>query len=92
MPPYIYRGMSRGAATLVNMENMSKDNGRVELNRGGSHLPIPTEDFKKVSEANKLSGSVANKLKGLKLAERTAKEQKLRELSPIKFSFTQKAN
>ncbi len=91
MPPYIYRGMSRGASTLVNMENMSKD-GRVELNRGGSHLPIPTEDFKKVSEANKLSGSVANKLKGLKLAERTAKEQKLRELSPIKFSFTQKAN
>jgi hypothetical protein len=92
MPPYIYRGMARGAATLVNMQDINKDTGHVELHRGSSHLPLPTGDFKKVSEQNKLSGSVANKLKGLKLAERTAKEQKLRELSPIKFSFTQKAN
>lgn len=92
MPPYIYRGMSRGAATLVNMQDINKDVGRVELHQGSSHLPVPTGDFKKVSEQNKLSGSVANKLKNLKVEDRKAKEQKLRDLSPIKFSFTQKAN
>ena len=84
--------MARGAATLVNMQDINKDSGTVELHRGSTHLPLPTGDFKKVSEQNKLSGSVQNKIKNLKVADRKAKEQKLRDLSPIKFSFTQKAN
>ncbi len=92
MPPYIYRGMARGSSTLVNMQDINKDSGHVELHRGSTHLPLPTGDFKKVSDANKLSGSVAQKLKNLKVVDRQAKEQKLREKSPIKFSFTQKTN
>lgn len=87
---YIYRGMARGAHTLVNLNDINKDQGTVGLSRGAGTAPIPTKDFKEISEKCKLSGSVQAKIGKLKMDDKRAKEQKLRDLSPIKFSLTDK--
>lgn len=92
MPSFIYRGLAKGASTLVNLEE-SCNHGTVGVptGGGGSHtIPLDAKEYTKVAKDLKLSGALADKIGKLKVDDQKAKKQKLRDLSPIKFDIHQK--
>ena len=90
MPPFIYKGFARGAKTLVNLEDTCQHGGSVGVPTGSGVVPLELKDLPKVANKLKLSGSLSNKLNKLKVNDNEAKEKKLRDLSPIKFSIYDK--
>ncbi len=90
MPPFIYKGFARGAKTLVNLEDTCQHGGSVGVPTGNGVVPLELKDLPKVSNKLKLSGSLSTKLNKLKVNDNEAKEKKLRDLSPIKFSIYDK--
>jgi len=91
MPSFIYRGLAKGASTLVNLDE-SCNSGTVGVPTGGSgsHIPLDAKEYTKVAKDLKLSGALADKIGKLKVDDQKAKKQKLRDLSPIKFDIHQK--
>lgn len=90
MPPFIYKGFARGARTLVNLDETCNHGGSVGMPTGGGIVPMELKELPKVAKNLKLSGALGDKLGKLKVEDNKAREKKLRDLSPIKFSIHDK--
>jgi len=92
MPSFIYKGFARGSRTLVNLDETCQHGGSVAVPTGNGISTIEAKDLPAVAKKLKLSGALNDKLGKLKVEDHKAKEKKLRDLSPIKFSVHDKPN
>ena len=90
MPPYIYKGFARGSRTLVNLDETCQHGGSVGVPTGNAVVPMEVKELPKVAKNLQLSGALGDKLGKLKVEDNKAREKKLRDLSPIKFSIHDK--
>ena len=92
MPQFIYKGFAKGPRTLVNLDETCQHGGSVGIPTGSGITSMEVKDLPKVAKNLKLSGALGDKLGKLKVEDNKAKEKKLRDLSPIKFSIHDKPN